>query len=127
MISIQKCTVSKYQWDEKNSIKGESQSYHSPGHSPLIAIEIQEIIIEEKTVLLKQLKIGSTLAFKIKQMITIDVPNFKTKEYDEVEFDVTGEGSGEISELSFLDQTYPDDEYQELTIKLSKGFAEDLA
>lgn len=127
MITVQKCTVSKYEWDEKNSIKGEKQSYNSPGHSQIIAIEIKEIIIEEKTVLLKLLAIGSTIAFKIMQEISIDIPNFKTKEYDEQKCEVTGDGSGEISELSFIDLSLPDDEYQEVSIKLIKGYSDNLS
>jgi hypothetical protein len=124
---INKCIVSKYEWDEKNSEKGEAQSYDSPGYKPTFAINIKEIIVEEKTILLKKLLIGSKLEFKISQEIEIDVPNYKSKEYEAVSFEVTGDGSGIISELSAIDLMAADDDYQEMTIKLEKGFAESLS
>lgn len=126
MINIQKSLLLKYSLNAANSVQGEAQSYDYPGHDSETAIDISEISIEEKTILLKLLNIGASINFKIDQEITIPVPNVKTQEYDDFKFYARGEGSGEILEISEFDLNFDDDEYQEITIKLTKGYAENL-
>lgn len=126
MYNIQKCQLAVYTLNEPNSTPAEAADLTYPGHPALWALDIKSITVEEKTALLKQLNVGSEITFNIDQEITLFIPNLKTKEYDDLSFMVEGEGRGEISEILDLDITLDDNEYQEISIKLIRGFAENL-
>lgn len=118
--------LSKYTLDEKNSTKGAPQSYCYPGHEPDYALNIFEIYIEEKTSYLKSLKLGQEIDFEIEQDIQLTVPNYKIKEDELVDFPVQGKGYGTITDIFDLDLGLDDEEYQEIKISLSAGYAEGL-
>lgn len=125
-MKLNSCFVSKFKYDEKNSVKRVEQSTTYPGHEAEIAIDIYEIHYEAKTSELKKLKIGMDIEFYIDQEIILYVPNYRNKEDDEVETYVNGEGSGTIVEIQELNHQEEDEEYQEVRIVLSKGYAEQL-
>ena len=126
MITIKKCTLEDYTFNEKNSSPGEKPSREYPGHAPELALDIKSIIVEEKTAILKTLKTGQTVEFTINQQITISVPDFKLKDYVDINHEAKGEGSGIVSSIEDLDLSMEDDEYQEVTITLESGYAERL-
>lgn len=127
MIKINKCTLEDYTFDEKNSSPGEQASREYPGHASELSLDIKSIMVEEKTILLKQLKVGTPIEFNIDQSISIPVPNFKLKEHEDINIDVKGEGNGEILEIKGFEDFTDDEEYQEVELILTKGYADRLA
>lgn len=126
MIKINKCYLEDYSIDEKNSVKEEKASFDYPGHKAEIALNIKSIMVEEKTILLRELKIGKTVNFNIDQNISYEYYDKKKKDYDDANLYVKGEGSGEIIEIKYYEDSCEDDEFQEVEIILSEGYAENL-
>ena len=125
-MKLGRVTTSDYKYDEKNSVKAEPQTRDYPGNEGSIAIIIKSIFLEEKTSVLKKLNIGMSIEFDLHQDIEYTVPNYKNKEDDYISCHIEGMGSGEILEILNLDSSLPDDEYQEVEIKLTEGFADNL-
>ncbi len=126
MINASTCYLVSYKINEKNSVKGEPQSYNYPGHDSELALDIDSIALEAKISVLKALKIGDIIEFNIKQDVDVPNSNYKKDGNETVDYYCEGTGSGEIKNISELDQTLSDDEYQEVTIHLVKGYAEGL-
>lgn len=128
MNELLNASLISYEFDEKNSVKGESQSSTYPGHPPEIAITISSIAVEAKISVLKKLKVGDNFEFLIKE--DVDVPNsssnYKKTGDETVSIYCEGKGSGEIKSISEIDQTLDDEDYQEVTIHLNKGAAEGM-
>ena len=121
-----KGSLVKYKINEKNSVRGESPSRDYPGHGAELALDITSIAIEHKTSVIKQFKVGQEIEFLINEDVTIFVPNYRNKEDDEIDYAAEGSGSGTITEISQIDESLEDDEYQEVIITLKNGYAEGL-
>ena len=121
-----KCSLVKYKINEKNSVKEERPSRDYPGHGSELALDITSIAIENKTSIIKQFKVGQEIGFLINEDVTIFVPNYRNKEDDEINYSAQGSGSGTITEISQLDESLENDEYQEIIITLKNGYAEGL-
>lgn len=121
-------TLIDYSLDEKNSRKEEKPSKLDPGSPREIAINIKKIAVEMKVSELKKLQVGQTIEFEINEYLQFTVPNFKTKEYEDISEYVKGNGQGEIFEMDKIDlmNEYEEDEYEEIMITLSNGYAEGL-
>jgi hypothetical protein len=126
MINLKNVTLDEYTFNEKNSSRGESSTRSSDRTPMSLAFDIKEIIVKEKTGLLKKISMGDTISFTINQEVEISYPNYRTKEYETQSFDVSGSGQGEVSEELQFDTMMQDDEVQEVTICLSEGYAERL-
>lgn len=125
-MTLTNITLIEYSLDEKNSRKEEKPTRLDPGCPREIAINIKKIIVYDKVSLLKKLQIGQTIEFEINQDLEFTVPNFKIKEYEDITEYVKGKGEGEILEMEKLDLMNEDDEYEEISITLSNGYAEGL-
>ena len=115
-----------YEFDKKNSVKGERQSYDYPGHEREIALIIYSIEVEAKTSVLKTLKVGDAFEFAIKEDVDVPNPNFKQDGEETISVYCEGTGGGEIKSISEIDLNLNDDEYQYVTIHFTKGSAEGL-
>lgn len=127
-MTLTNVTLTEYSLDEKNSRKEEKPTRLDPVCPREIAIDIKKITVNMKVALLKKLRVGQTIEFNIDQDLEFSVPNFKIKEDQDVTEYTKGKGRGEILEMEKLDlmNDYEDDEYEEITITLSNGYAEGL-
>lgn len=127
-MTLTNVTLTEYSLDEKNSRKEEKPTRLDPGCPREIAINIKKITVSMKVSLLKKLQVGQTIEFEIDQDLEFTVPNFKIKEDEDITEYVKGKGEGEILEMEKVDlmNDYEDDEYEEITITLSNGYAEGL-
>lgn len=127
MIKINQCYLENYTFNEKESTPEVKPTQYEPGEGASISLDIKSIRLEEKTVLLKKLQVGQNIEFKLNQGITINVPNHKIKEYEDVNIDISGMGSGEILEVLEFDEQCEDEEYQDVEVVLNHGKAEFLS
>ena len=118
-----------YEVDLKNSVPYEPMTRDYPGNPASYALKIFKIAYEDKNSVLRKLKVGEEIFFKIEQEVAI--PNDKktqrkTGEEETMQL-VAGEASGTILEiLDFPDKNQDDEEYTEVTMILKDGFGENL-
>jgi len=125
---LKNVSLTDYSLDNKNSRPEEKATRLDPGCPRELVINIKEITVEMKISDIKKLKVGMMVEFKINENLSFTVPNKKTKEYDDIIEYVEGEGRGEISEIEEISllNNYDEDELEEITLKLSNGYAEGL-
>lgn len=120
MKTFKNTCLDKYKLNKKNTFPGSKPTRLDPGNPPEVAIDITEVYIEDKTSVLKSLKVGDEIKFFIKQ----DLQLFRDGEY--YDHYTEGEGAGTVSGIENFEESCSDDEYQEIAVTLEDGYAEGL-
>ena len=114
MSKFKKSYLINYGLNKKNTTRGSKQTSLDPGYPPEIAIDIKSIEVEEKTALLKTLKVGQFIEFKIDQDLSLE---------EDRSYYASGNASGFIKSFD-LDAQCDCNEYQCVEIELLEGYNE---